>query len=126
MIIYVIWLLVVVVALAVVCCSALEISARSTRKAVSQYGLNGINTIKLWRDNVISFGRFSGADEVEIKQTTEVAAVELGDRGRVRFLLPANPSSTGVDELHEELETGAGEFAGELNETLAAQLTEVR
>src|SRR5690625_2305955 len=81
----VIWLLVLVVALAVVGCSALEISARSTRKAVSQYGLNGINTIKLWRDNVISFGRFSGADEVEIKQTTEVAAVELGDRGRVQI-----------------------------------------
>jgi len=121
----VIWLLVLVVALAVVGCSALEISARSTRKAVSQYGLNGINTIKLWRDNVISFGRFSGADEVEIKQTTEVAAVELGDRGRVRFLLPANPSSTGFDELHEYLETGAGEFADALTRTLADYLTMV-
>jgi len=120
-----IWLLVLVVALAMAGCSALEISARSTRKAVSVYGLKDINTVRLWRDNVISFGRFYGADEVEIKQTIEVAVVELGDRGRVRFLVPSYPSSTDLDELHEYLETDAGKFADALTRTLADYLTMV-
>src|SRR5699024_3716899 len=56
---------------------------------------------------------------------TEVAAVELGDRGRVRFLLPANPSSTGLDELNEYVEAGAGEFADALTRTLVDYLTMV-
>src|SRR5699024_9269711 len=118
-------LLVLVLVVFMAGCSALEMSARSTRKAVALGEFRGINTVKLSRSNVISFGRFSGTDEVEIRKTTEVTAVDLGDRGRIQFLLPANPSSTYFDETREYLERGAGEFSAALSRTLSDYLTMV-
>lgn len=107
-------------------CSGLGISARGTQKAVTQYGFPGVNSVYLWRNSVISFGRFAGEHEVEIKQTVDVVEASLGGRDRVQFLLPVDASALArLDKTRAYLEAGAVEFGDALTRTLMNYLTMV-
>ncbi len=103
-------------------CSALEVSEKSTRRAAALDGVRGINTVNLSGDEVISFGRFSGPNEVEINETIHVTQLKLDGHDRIRFLVPDNRSKEQLDTMREYLERGSEGFADALTRTLAPYL----
>lgn len=90
-------------------CTVAGYAKRVTHNVAQTHDVN-VNSIVVYHDKLLSFGRLRGDGDRRIRKTVELARLPLGERGRVRFLMPAEEVMDDVVALQEFLYQGAENF----------------